>query len=105
MQFYVLQFQPIHLPESFVGIGYLHVFQLQILHLSEELRAVDHAVFHHHIVAIPDGRPAFGRKIAVRNDRSVYMPPRVFAIELGRITLQILTTFDARLTIYDGYML
>ena len=33
------------------------------------------------------------------------MPPRVFAIELGRITLQILTTFDARLTIYDGYML
>lgn len=45
VEFYVLQFQAIYLPESLISICDVYVLQIQILHFAEELRPIDGAVF------------------------------------------------------------
>ena len=54
VEFNVLQFQTINFPESLICIGNVHILQFQVLHLAEEFRTIDGAVFHHHIITIPD---------------------------------------------------
>lgn len=105
MQGAVLDFQSVHAPECLVGIVDGDVLQFQVVHLAEELRAVDDTVLHLHVVAVPDGRTALGGKIAARDETAVYLPPRVLAIELAVVTLQIVTALDARLSVGDGYIL
>ena len=99
VEFYVLQFQAIYLPESLISICDVYVLQIQILHFAEEFRTIDGAVFHHHIVAIPDGRAAFRGEVAVGNDRTVNMPPRVLPVKLGMVAFYVLAAFDARLAV------
>ena len=48
--------QTVDVPESLVGIVYLHVLESEVLHLAEELRTVYHAVLHGHVIRIPDCR-------------------------------------------------
>ena len=55
MELYVLQFQSVNFPESLVSIGDVHILQFQVLHLAEEFWTIDGAVFHYHIITIPDG--------------------------------------------------
>lgn len=86
---YVLQFQAIYLPECLISICDVYVLQIQILHFAEELRPIDGAVFHHHIITIPDGRTAFWGEVAVCDKRTVHMPPRVFAIKLGMVAFYV----------------
>ena len=99
VEFYVLQFQAIYLPESLISICDVDVLQIQILHFAEELRPIDGAVFHHHIITIPDGRTAFWGEVAVCDKRTVHMPPRVFAIKLGMVAFYVLAALDARFAV------
>ena len=101
MQFDIRQFQTVNFPESLVSISDFHVLQFQIFHFAEELRPVNHRVFHRHIAAVPDSRATLRGKITVGDEALVNMPPRVFAIEFRTFTFYILTAFDARLAIGD----
>lgn len=56
MQLHILQLQSINTPEGLISIIDLYILELQMLHLAEELRAIDHTVAHHHVAAIPNGR-------------------------------------------------
>lgn len=99
MELYVLQFQTVNFPESLVSIGDIHILQFQVLHLAEELRTIDGAVFHHHIITIPDGRTALWCKVAIRDERAIHMPPWILAIKLGVMAFYVLAALDARLAI------
>jgi hypothetical protein len=99
VEFYVLQFQAIYLPECLISICDVYVLQIQILHFAEELRPIDGAVFHHHIITIPDGRTAFWGEVAVCDKGTVHMPPRVFAIKLGMVAFYVLAALDARFAV------
>ena len=105
MQGDVLDFQSVHAPECLIGIVDGDILQFQVVHLAEELRAVDDAVLHRHVVAVPDGRAALWREVAARDETAVDMPPGILAIELAVVTLQIVAALDARLTVGDGYIL
>ena len=104
MQFYVFQFQSVNAPECLIGIVYLDVFKLQILHLPEEFRPVDYTVFHHHIVAIPDGRTTAFGEITTCNETVIYMPPWIFSVEFAVVTLYIAAAFYTRLAIGYRYI-
>ena len=105
MQGDVLDLQTVHAPEGLVGIVDGDVLQFQVVHLAEELRTVDDTVLHLHVVAVPNGRAALGGEIAARDEAAVNVPPRILAIELAVVTLQIVTALDARLTVGNGYIL
>lgn len=105
MQGDVLDLQTVHAPEGLVSIVDGDVLQFQVVHLAEELRTVDDTVLHLHVVAVPDGRTALGGKIAARDKTAVYVPPRILAIELAVVTLQIVTALNARLSVGDRYIL
>ena len=98
----VLQAQAVDAPEGLVGVAYLHVFQLYVAHLAEELRAVDAAAAHHQVVAVPDGRPRALGEVAVFNQCAVDVPPRVFAVEAAVLCLHVLALLDAALAVGDG---
>ena len=57
MQCHVPDLQSLNAPESLISIIDGYVLQFQVPHLPEELRAVDDAILHLHIITIPDGRP------------------------------------------------
>ena len=99
MQSYVFQLQPVDAPEGLIGIVDGDFLKFKVFHLAEELGAVNHAIAHHHVVAIPNGRAAAWSKVATRDQAAVNMPPRVLAIELGVVTFHIVTTLDARLAV------
>ena len=101
MQLHILQFQAIYLPESFVGIVNHHVLQLYVLHLTEELRAINRTILHHQIVGVPDGRTRTRCKIAAFDFSTIHVPPRVFSIELAIVTFHVLALLDTRLSIYN----
>ena len=105
MELNIVELQTAHAPKGLVGIGEDDVAQGEVVHLAEELGCVDDRVFHHHVVGVPDGTAALGREIAVGDMAAVDVPPGVFAIEAGVITLDIATELDARLAIGDGDML
>ena len=105
MQLHILQLQSINTPEGLISIIDLYILELQMLHLAEELRAIDHTIVHHHVAAIPNGRATAGGKIATGDQATVDVPPSVFAIKLRVAALDIVTTLDARLTIGNRYIL
>jgi hypothetical protein len=69
------------------------------VHLAEKLWRVDARVSHHQIIRIPDGRACFLREIAILDDGTVDMPPRILSIELTVVSLYALTLLDTRLTV------
>ncbi len=81
VEFHILYFQSADFPKSFVGVVDFYVFEAQVAHLAKKLRAVNHAVSHHHVIAVPYSRAAAGSKIAVLYYTSVNMPPRIFSVE------------------------
>ena len=99
MQLHVLDPDAVHLPEGLIGIGDLHVFKRQILHLTKELRTVDTGVRHHQIVGVPDGRARAEGGRAVVAPGPVGVPPRILTLEFTAVGLHIPALFDARLTI------
>ena len=105
MQFYVLQLQSVYAPECLIGIRDIYILEFQIMHLAEELRTVDGRMAHHHIIAVPNSRTATWGKITVGNQRTVYVPPRILAVELGTVAFQVVTALDAGLAVGDSYVL
>lgn len=83
------------MPECLIGIVDFDILQLQVFHLPEKFRTVDDTVFHHHVVAVPNGRPAVGGEVAACDEAAVDVPPRVLAKELAVVTLDVVTAFDA----------
>ena len=99
---HVLDSDSVDLPEGFVGIGDLDVLEFQILHLAEELGSVDAAVGHQEVVGVPDGRARAHGEVAVVDACSVDVPPRVLAVELAVVGLDVPALLDARLSVGDG---
>ena len=95
VKFHILELQSVYTPESFVSIIDFDPLQREVLHLTEELRAVDDGVFHHHIIAVPDGRTATLGKVTVGDEAAVYVPPGIFAVETGVVALQVFAALDA----------
>ena len=91
----ILNLEAVDLPEGLVSIGNKHAFQLDILHLTEELGAIDLTVTHNKVVGVPDGRTRTGSKIAIGNKAAVHMPPGVLSVELAPVGLNIAAMLDA----------
>jgi hypothetical protein len=92
-------------PESLVGIGDVHILKRQSTHLTEELRAIDDAVAHHHVVAVPDGGTRAHLEVAVGDERAIDVPPGIFPNEAASVCLDISAALYARLALGDGYIL
>lgn len=101
----ILDFQSVNAPKRLIGIIDGHVFQFEVVHLTEELGTINHTVAHDHIVAVPYGRAALRGKVATGDKAAVNVPPGILAIEFAVAALQIVATLDARLTIGDRYIL
>ena len=99
VKLYVLKFQTVNLPEGFISIVNNHILKFYILHLTEELWAIDGTIPHHKVVSIPNGRTGTWGKIATLYTRSVNMPPRILSIKLTVITLHTLALLNARFAI------
>ena len=105
VQLDILQPQVVDSPEGLVGIGYLHVLQLHMVHLAEELRGVDAAAAHHQVVGVPDGRPRVEREVTVFYQYTIDVPPRVLAVEAAVLCLNVTALLDAALAVGDGDVL
>ncbi len=102
VQLHIADCQPVDAPERLVGIVDDNILQLDVLHLTEELRPVDDAVLHPQVVGVPDGRARARCEIAVRDDGTVDVPPWVLAEEAAIVGLHVLTLLNARLSVDDG---
>ena len=102
VQLDILDANAVDTPECLIGIIDDDILQFQVLHLTEELRTVDDTVLHLHVIAVPDSRTASRCKIAVGDDASVNVPPRVFPVKLAVVSLYVFALFDARFPIRDG---
>ena len=102
MQHHVLKRQTVDAPECLVGIVDCDVLEREVLHLTEELRTVDDAVLHVHVVRIPDGRTRSGREIAVAYVRTLDVPQWVFALEVTVAAHDVATLLDARFAECDA---
>ena len=91
--------QAVHAPEGLVGVGNEHPFKAEVLHLPEKLRAVDHAVAHHHVVAIPDGGTRFRGETAVLNEAAVHVPEGILAEEAATRYLEVAAVLQGRLSV------
>ena len=105
MQSHILDLKAVDFPEGLVGIRDLYILQFQIPHLAEELRTIDARVPHHHIIGIPDSRTGPESEIAVLYISTINMPPRVFAIKLTPVRLDITALLDTTLTVLDSDIL
>ena len=102
VQHHVLKRQSVDAPECLIGIVDCDVLEREVLHLAEELWTVDDAVFHVHIVRIPDGRTRSGGEIAVAYVRALDVPQRIFAFEVAVAAHDVATLLDARFTKSDA---
>ena len=102
MEHHILYLQPVNAPESLVGVVDGDVLQREILHLTEELRTVDDAVLHVHIVRIPYSRARSRREITVADVRSLDVPERVFALEVAVAADNVAAFLYARLAERDA---
>ena len=98
----VAHFEVFHLPERLVGIGKLHVLKGETVHLAEEFWRIDYGVAHDHIVAVPDSRSRANLEIAVGDERTIDVPPRVFSDEAAAVCLEALAAFDSAFALSDG---
>lgn len=99
---HVLDLHIMDMPECLISIVDRDILQRQIVHLTEELRPVNNAVLHHHVVAVPDSGAGTLGEVAARDQAAVHMPPGVLAEELTVMTLHVMATFDTGLTVRDG---
>ena len=105
MQLDVSELQAVDAPERLVGIAYLYVLQLHILHLTEKLGRIDAAASHDEVVGVPDGRARVEGKVAVLDECAIYMPPWVLAVETTVGGLDSLALLDARFAVSNGDIL
>ena len=105
MQGDILQTQAIDLPERFVGIGDIDILKRDVVHLTEEFRAIDTTTTHDEVVGIPDSRTRAHCEITVLDEGTIDVPPGILAIESALAGLHILTLLDATLTICNGDIL
>ena len=105
MQHHIVDVQSVDVPKGLVGIVDGDIAQFEVVHLSEKLRTVNHAVSHLHIVGVSDGRPGAWREIAVGDKTSVDMPQGIFSLEAAVVTFDIAAFLDARLPLGDGDVL
>ena len=54
----------------------------------------------HRMITIPDGGTALWGEVAVGDEGTIHMPPRVFAIKLGMVAFYVLAALDARFLIH-----
>ena len=77
----------------------------EIAHFAEEFWTVDDAVAHFHVVGVPNGRAGARCEIAIGDDTSIYMPERVFPLEMAVVGLDVTAFLHARLTVGYGDIL
>ena len=104
MQCHVLYHQSVDVPTCLVGIVDGDIYKRQVFHLAEEFWRVDDAVFHHHVVAVPDGTAAARGEIAVRDFAPLDMPKGIFSLETALFSFDIAAFLDARLSLGNGYI-
>ena len=92
-------------PEHLVGIVHRHVFDLDLAHLPEHLRCIDHRVGHLQVVGIPQRRPAADIEITAVDQESVHMPEGIVALETAVDRLDVAALLDRRLSGPDDDML
>ena len=104
VQLQVADVQSVATPEHFVGIIHLHVFYLDVVHLTEHLGGVDDRVFHDQMVRIPQGRASAHSKIAVLDGEPVYVPERIIALEAAVRGHNVAALLDGRFAGRYGYV-
>ena len=105
MKLKIFDLDALDIPESLVGIVDSHILQGKIIHLTEEFRPVDDTVLHCHIVAVPDSRAGTDSEIAIRNQATVHMLPRILAVETTIIGFHIVAALDSWFSVNYLYIL
>jgi len=105
VQLQILYVQPVAPPEHLVGVGHLHIFDLDVMHLAEHLGSVDPRIGHFQVVGIPQGGTGADIEEASVDGEAVDVPERIIPFEPAIDGFDVAALFNGRLSGADGYVL
>ena len=104
LQLKVLGIDALAPPEHLVGIGHLHVLDVNVVHLAKHLRGVYLGVCHLQVVRIPQCRTPADVEVTAVDGKPMYMPEGVVALKTAVGRNDVATLFYGRLTLTDGHI-
>ena len=84
-------------PEYLVGVIHHHILYVDVIHLPEHLRRIDHCAGHLEMVGIPERRAPADSEVAVPDSEAVHMPEGIVPLETASGSDNIAALLDGGL--------
>ena len=101
---YILEGYFVAVPESLLGVGELHVFQVGTGNAAEHLRGLDEGVVHLAVPRVPQRGACALAEDAVFDGESVALPEGILALEFTIYGLDVLPFLEGGFTGADDYV-